>query len=409
MLASTPSSTQMYMNARGFDATSPRVVSEPHIAMQTVARVVKQANGPHGLWPLHPLAPIQCPREGDIVMLRTADTSLWALRPGEVGRVVEDDLSQGSPLLIEGPRGDRDWFSREDVLPVADRGLCEAARVAAEQLYRHIKPQAPRFAASVVGVLVDALDSESLFRLLSTPAALGARVKEAIALMERVASNALPKAQPIPANSLSSRPGCALPAAIPLGVAPQPLDPAAVCGGLVSPPVATPMTHVFQASSCTTSMPSRTPMQAPRPSPSVGSADSRPTAVCPPSTSTSASRSSTNSTPREHTRTSEDRGSGSSVPHATPLLLGDALHLRVSSMTTPSLAAKVTGMLLASAEEESTLKVLLAPERSGELRAFVAEAITVLRKAGKLPPSDFEVHEEGRWACCSRAVPSSTS
>jgi len=64
--------------------------------------------------------------------------------------------------------------------------------------------------------------------------------------------------------------------------------------------------------------------------------------------------------------------------------------LRVVSMTSPDIAAKVTGMLLASAYDEATLMAMLAPERSGELRGFVAEAITVLRKAGKLPVSDYE-------------------
>lgn len=64
--------------------------------------------------------------------------------------------------------------------------------------------------------------------------------------------------------------------------------------------------------------------------------------------------------------------------------------MRVSTMTSPDLAAKVTGMLLASAYDEATLMAMLAPERSGELRGFVSEAITVLRKAGKLPTSDYE-------------------
>eukprot|EP01065_Artemidia_motanka_P032926 TRINITY_DN39907_c0_g1_i1.p1 TRINITY_DN39907_c0_g1~~TRINITY_DN39907_c0_g1_i1.p1 ORF type:complete len:414 (+),score=137.96 TRINITY_DN39907_c0_g1_i1:87-1244(+) len=337
-------------------------------------------------WPQNPHAPQPRPGEGDLVMLSGPEPERsWALRPGEVGVVRTDDGSV-CPFLVEGPRGDVDWYTEAEVAAVVDRPLSVEMQIAAEQLFRQLHDAMPADAHRVIALMVDCLDHEGLCALVCNPDLLATHASAALAQCPRTAAAPLPKATPLAAGDLL---GASLPAAIPLSPpshvngAPQPLDPTAVCGAHCSSPAAH-MVSPITATPCLSAT-------AHFASPSVaGSVDTHPTACQPPS----CGGSSSTSTPH---RAADYEPVGRAQ-------LGELLYSRVVPLAPEGCAGKITGMLLDGVDDiTSVLRTWLSPQGRSQLAIHVADAVAVLREAGKLPIPEAPLTPKA--AVCSAAAP----
>eukprot|EP01062_Namystynia_karyoxenos_P069006 TRINITY_DN6424_c0_g1_i1.p1 TRINITY_DN6424_c0_g1~~TRINITY_DN6424_c0_g1_i1.p1 ORF type:complete len:474 (+),score=150.07 TRINITY_DN6424_c0_g1_i1:75-1424(+) len=347
--------------------------------------------GSSGLWPVHPYAPQHSLGEGDLAMLVSGEPTQrqWALRPGEVGVVTEVDCYGSAPAYrIEGPRGDCDWYASRQVAAVTDRALSGEDSIAAEQLFHFIAPAYPQGAARVVTVLIDSLEPSQLVELLASPSKqLPPLLAGAVSLLREteMPTQMLPTAQPLQADGAGpllvaqadvqqfqqQHVVHQAPAFIIAGQQPAQLDPAAVCP---ASPQVPPQTQPWQQRDGGFAFvtPSVSAHRLQHPSPSLDSGDSQPTVCAPSGVSTPHASSS-----------------GRSDADGEPVdrqALGDALYTAVCAIAQDTaIAAKVTGMMLDGGADERALRSLLCPGSGSRLSRHVADAISVLREAGRIP------------------------